>query len=142
VILGIGLDVVNIDRFEILSRWSPRLSEQFQSKEINISSFAGEFAAREALIKAINQVSINSKLFNWADLSSYDLMRSVTMVDSHSGSPEFVFIDPYKYVFRDFIFILSISHDPPIAGAVVVAIHQSFNASENREEQGEGGNLF
>jgi len=134
VILGIGFDVVNIDRFEILSSWSPRLTEQFQSNENNISSLAGEFAAREALIKAINQVSVNSKLFNWADLSSHDLMRSVTIVDSHSGSPEFVFIDPYKYIFRDFNFMLSISHDPPIAGAVVVAILQSFNASGNREE--------
>ena len=134
MILGIGFDVVNIDRFEILSSWSPRLTEQFQSNENNISSLAGEFAAREALIKAINQVSVNSKLFNWADLSSHDLMRSVTIVDSHSGSPEFVFIDPYKYIFRDFNFMLSISHDPPIAGAVVVAILQSFNASGNREE--------
>ena len=133
MILGIGFDVVNIDRFEILSSWSPRLTEQFRSKANDISSFAGEFAAREALIKAINQVSVNSKLFNWADLSSYDLLRSVSMVDSHSGSPEFVFIDPYKYIFRDFNFMLSISHDPPIAGAVVVVTLQSFNTSGNRE---------
>ena len=78
--------------------------------------------------------NLPSKLFNWAELSSHDLMRSVTIVDSHSGSPEFVFIDPYKYIFREFNFMLSISHDPPIAGAVVVAILQSFNASGNREE--------
>jgi phosphopantetheine--protein transferase-like protein len=132
VILGIGFDVVNIDRFELLSKWSPRISEQYNSEEKNIISIAGEFAAREALIKAINQVSANSNLFALSDFSTLNLMSSITLINSSSGSPEFVFIDPYKYIFKDLNFMLSISHDPPIAGAVVVAVLQSFSGSESR----------
>lgn len=131
MIVAVGLDIVNVQRFEILSKWSPRLTKQFQSKETNISSLAGEFAAREALIKTINQLRSHPKLLNLADSSSFDVMRSVSVVLHHSGIPQLVFVDPYKYIFRDFHFILSISHDPPVAAAVVIAVSQTFNESKS-----------
>ena len=127
MIFGIGFDIVNINRFEVLSDWSPRLTTQYLIENKNINSLAGEFAAREALIKAINQVCANSMLFIGKDISNYELLRAVTLIDSPSGSREFLFNDPYKQLFRDFSFMLSISHDPPIAGAVVVAILNTCN---------------
>ena len=131
MIVAVGLDIVNVQRFEILSGWSPRLIEQFQSKETKITSLAGEFAARAALIKTMNQLRSHPKLFNLADSSTCDVMRSVSVVHHDSGIPQLVFLDPYKNIFRDFHFMLSISHDPPVAAAVVVAVSQNFNEGKS-----------
>jgi len=64
VILGVGIDLVDVDRMErtLRSRWAARfISRVFSEEEISVSensprpgqSYAARFAAKEALVKAL-----------------------------------------------------------------------------------------
>ncbi|MCB4208249.1 holo-ACP synthase [Arthrobacter sp. UM1] len=57
MIVGIGIDVVNIERFEELSARTPGLLERFlapeESRDLPVRSLAARFAAKEALAKAL-----------------------------------------------------------------------------------------
>jgi holo-[acyl-carrier protein] synthase len=67
VILGIGVDVVDIDRFaRSLERTPPLRERLFAAGErgLPLSSLAARFAAKEALIKA----SGDSTGFTWQDM--------------------------------------------------------------------------
>jgi holo-[acyl-carrier protein] synthase len=67
VILGIGVDVVDIERFgRSLERTPPLRDRLFASSErgLPLSSLAARFAAKEALIKA----SGDSTGFSWHDM--------------------------------------------------------------------------
>ncbi len=57
-IVGIGVDVVDLARFERALDRTPRLRERLftaQERERPLRSLAGRFAAKEALLKALGQ---------------------------------------------------------------------------------------
>nr|WP_268866081.1 holo-ACP synthase [Microbacterium sp. ZXX196] len=56
VIVGIGVDMVDIERFEAQITHSPRLMERLftpHERELPLRSLAARYAAKEALIKAL-----------------------------------------------------------------------------------------
>ncbi|WP_111467032.1 holo-ACP synthase [Microbacterium suaedae] len=56
MIIGIGVDMVDIDRFEGQIAHSPRLMERLftaHERELPLRSLAARYAAKEALIKAL-----------------------------------------------------------------------------------------
>lgn len=119
MIVGIGVDVVDIARFERALSRTPRLcdrlfaaGEQAQGERmLPLRSLAGRFAAKEALIKALG----DSTGVQWHDI------RVVT--DSH-GNPSFELLGAVKAIVagRGISAVhLSMSHDAGIAVAYVLA---------------------
>jgi holo-[acyl-carrier protein] synthase len=119
VIVGIGVDLVDIARFERGLVRTPALksrlfaeSEQLKDgKPMPLRSLAGRFAAKEALIKALG----DSTGVQWHD------MRIVS--DEH-GNPGFELRDSTRAIAdsRGITAIhLSMSHDAGLAIAYVVA---------------------
>jgi holo-[acyl-carrier protein] synthase len=119
VIIGIGVDVVDIARFERALVRTPTLKTRLfaESEQLKdgiprpLRSLAGRFAAKEALIKALG----DSTGVQWHDMQvqSDDL-----------GNPSFLLRDSTRAIAeRKGIssFHLSMSHDAGIAIAYVIA---------------------
>ncbi|WP_105566308.1 holo-ACP synthase [Microbacterium halophytorum] len=67
MIIGIGVDVVDVERFQHQIEASPRLAERLFSaheRELPLRSLAARYAAKEALIKALG----GSDGVNWQDI--------------------------------------------------------------------------
>lgn len=67
MIIGIGVDVVDIERFQNQMENSPRLAERLFSaheRELPLRSLAARYAAKEALIKALG----GSEGVQWRDI--------------------------------------------------------------------------
>ena len=106
-ILGVGVDIVDLERFEgLIGRWGKRfLDRLFTSRELEDAggrkrsgeSLAGIFAAKEALIKALG----GRWGLSWKDME---------VARSRRGRPV-VRLDPSKAPFRVGRIHLSISHD-------------------------------
>jgi holo-[acyl-carrier protein] synthase len=118
VIVGIGVDVVDIARFERAMSRTPRLrdrlftaSEQIlDGKPRPFRSLAGRFAAKEALIKALG----GSDGVQWHDLR---------VVNDEQGNPSFEVTGGAASVLESSGITavhLSMSHDAGIAIAYVV----------------------
>lgn len=110
-ITGIGIDVVDIQRFqESLDRTAALRNRLFTSNEakLKISSLAARFAAKEALAKALNA---KTATFNW---------QEVEILNEESGKPLFVFTGALGDKLRNSIVHLSLSHDAGIASAMVI----------------------
>ncbi len=110
MIEGIGIDVVDIERFSQSLNRTPGLSARLFTKgesSLPISSQAARFAAKEALAKALNA----GKGLPWLDAE---------VINLESGKPEFLF----RGVIADLVdganVHLSVSHDAGIASAVVI----------------------
>ena len=109
MIIGVGVDLVEISRFKEL-----RLNVNFitrifghTEKNLEVQSLAGRFAAREALYKAIP----NKTLFN---------LRDIEIINRIDGKPEFVFDnDLLKFFILNGVY-LTISHSSEHAIAMVV----------------------
>ena len=119
MIIGIGVDVVDIARFERALVRTPTLlnrlfaeSEQVKNGEtMPLRSLAGRFAAKEALIKALG----DSTGVQWHDMR---------VVNDALGNPGFELQDSTQAIAnaRGITSIhLSMSHDAGIAIAYVVA---------------------
>jgi holo-[acyl-carrier protein] synthase len=119
VIVGIGVDVVDLARFErALSRTPALTSRLFADAELTsgdrvlpLRSLAGRFAAKEALIKALG----DSTGIRWHHMQ--------VVSDTH-GDPSFRLTDAAAHVAeaRGVTAVhLSMSHDAGIAVAYVVA---------------------
>lgn len=118
MILGIGVDLVDLARFERAASRTPRLlprlfaaSELGAERTPSLRSLAGRFAAKEALIKALGE----STEVRWHD------MRIVA--DAH-GNPSFDLAGGVAALAaaRGITAIhLSMSHDAGLAIAYVVA---------------------
>lgn len=119
MIIGIGVDVVDIARFErALVRTPTLLSRLFAESEqlkdgqpMPLRSLAGRFAAKEALIKALG----DSTGVQWHDMR---------VVNDALGNPGFELQDSTRAIAdaRGITSIhLSMSHDAGIAIAYVVA---------------------
>jgi holo-[acyl-carrier protein] synthase len=114
VIIGVGIDVVDIDRFGQTLARTPRLvARLFTAGEADLplQSLAARFAAKEALAKALGAPAGLS----WQD---------VTVVSSAQGGPR---LDVHGSVLAHVHALgisslhLSMSHDAGIASAVVIA---------------------
>jgi holo-[acyl-carrier protein] synthase len=113
MILGIGVDVVDLTRFERAATRTPGLLVRLftpAERTLPLHSLAGRFAAKEALIKAIG----DSTGVRWHDME---------VVSDELGNPSFVLHGAVASIVtnRGALRIhLSMSHDAGIAIAYVV----------------------
>jgi holo-[acyl-carrier protein] synthase len=113
MIYGVGIDVVDIDRFKRSLERTPGLeSKLFTEAERvkSIQSLAARFAAKEALVKALN--AENGILWHEAEV-----------VNLVSGKPAFIFYGAVADLVDGANVHLSISHDAGIATAMVIVEH-------------------
>ena len=120
MIVGIGVDLVDVARFEHRLATTPRLldrlfaeSEQVKNGEpMPLRSLAGRFAAKEALVKALGDSG--GVPWRWSDLR---------VVSDESGNPGFELVGTTGQI-ADAQGIrtihLSMSHDAGLAIAYVV----------------------
>jgi holo-[acyl-carrier protein] synthase len=109
MIHGIGIDVVDIKRFqESVERTPTLLTRLFTDSEnkLPMGSVAARFAAKEALTKAMN-----IKTLNWKDIE---------VSNEESGKPFFIFHGGVKEQLVDKKVHLTLSHDAGIASAMVI----------------------
>jgi holo-[acyl-carrier protein] synthase len=107
---GIGIDVVDIERFKSSLDRTPGLVEKlFTENERTkpISSLAARFAAKEALAKALSV----GKGLPWHDAEILNL---------ESGKPVFHFRGEIAEIIDGADVHLSLSHDAGIASAMVI----------------------
>jgi holo-[acyl-carrier protein] synthase len=119
VIVGIGVDLVDVPRFERAASRTPRLLDRLfaeseqrpDDRTLPLRSLAARFAAKEALIKAIG----DSEGVRWHDIRivsndlrnpSFELANRVAEVAAERGITTFH---------------LSMSHDADLAIAYVIA---------------------
>jgi len=110
MIFGIGIDVVDIARFEESLVRTPTLKERlFKASELDrpIHSLAARFAAKEAIAKAMD----SKENFHWQD---------VEIINMASGKPTFQLTGETADFLRGKKVHLTLSHDAGIASAMVV----------------------
>lgn len=113
MIHGVGIDVVDIDRFKQTLERTPGLELKLftEAERIkSIQSLAARFAAKEALVKAIN--AENGILWHEAEV-----------VNLEGGKPTFVFYGAVAELVVGANVHLSISHEAGIATAIVIVEH-------------------
>lgn len=107
---GIGIDVVDIERFKSSLDRTPGLLEKLftQGERTKpIASLAARFAAKEALAKAINA----GKGLAWHDAE---------VINLENGKPAFLFRGEIADLIDGADVHLSLSHDAGIASAMVI----------------------
>ena len=107
---GIGIDVVDIERFKASLDRTPGLREKLftQAESVKpIASLAARFAAKEALAKALNA----GKGLAW---------HEAEVINLESGKPAFLFRGEIADLVDGADVHLSLSHDAGIASAMVV----------------------
>ena len=114
MIHGVGIDVVDINRFKQTLERTPGLvlklfTEAERTKSIH--SLAARFAAKEALIKALNA----EKGISW---------HEAEVVNSEGGKPTFLFYGAVAVLVGGADVHLSISHDAGMAAAIVIVEHK------------------
>lgn len=110
MIFGIGIDVVNISRFEESLVRTPSLRERlFKQSELErpINSLAARFAAKEAIAKAMD----SKENFHWQD---------VEIINLASGKPTFLLTGSTAQYLDGKRIHLTLSHDAGVASAMVV----------------------
>lgn len=110
MIQGVGIDVVDIERFAESLERTPGLLERIftpQERELPLASLAARFAAKEALVKALGA----PMGLHWHDA---EVIKSV------GGAPSFLFRDSVAQVVNGARVHLSLSHDAGIASAIVI----------------------
>jgi holo-[acyl-carrier protein] synthase len=113
VIVGIGVDVVDLARFERAVDRTPGLRDRLfaeSERRLPLRSLAGRFAAKEALMKALG----SAEGLVWVDIA----------VESGDGPPRFVLSGSTQRAVAARgidVLHLSMSHDAGVAIAYVVA---------------------
>lgn len=113
MILGVGIDVVDVGRFEEALERTPTLRERLfteQERERPLTSLAARFAAKEALAKALGAPTGMA----WHDAE---------IRNEHSGNPQFELRGSVLTKANDMGVVhvhVSLSHDAGIASAMVV----------------------
>ena len=113
MILGIGVDVVDIGRFGRSLERAPALRERLfapSERALPLSSLAARFAAKEGLIKAVG----DSDGLSW---------QEVVVANDAAGKPSFVLSGGAERRLQELGAVrthLSLSHDAGIASAFVV----------------------
>jgi holo-[acyl-carrier protein] synthase len=114
MILGVGIDVVEIIRFEAALTRTPALANRLfteRERNLNISSLAGRFAAKEALAKALG----GPRGLLWTDaeiITAADGRPSLHVTGTVASAAARVGVRHWH---------LSITHDGGLASAVVIA---------------------
>jgi len=114
VIVGLGVDVVDLARFERAVARTPRLRERLfaeSERTLPLRSLAARFAAKEALVKSLG----DAEDVHWVDMA---------IAADATGNPAFVIQGPLAALLeRRGIHALhvSMSHDAGVAVATVVA---------------------
>jgi holo-[acyl-carrier protein] synthase len=114
MIIGVGVDLVDINRFEASLEKTPGLKEKIFhecERDVPVRTLAGRFAAKEALVKAFG----GSLGMHWHDVR--------VSKDEH-GKPQISLYDRTASLANDKGIAklhLSISHDGGMATAFVVA---------------------
>jgi holo-[acyl-carrier protein] synthase len=113
MIIGVGIDVVDVARFMDTLERTPRLREKLftpAERDLAPSSLAARFAAKEALIKAFG----TSAGLSWQELEVVaDDQRAPSLI-LHAGAQRVADERGVSAVH------LSLSHDGPIATAFVI----------------------
>lgn len=107
---GIGIDVVDIERFKTSLERTPGLREKLFTPNERIkpvASLAARFAAKEALAKALS----TRKALAWHD---------VEVLNLENGKPVFLFRGALADLIDGADVHLSLSHDAGIASAMVI----------------------
>ena len=107
---GVGIDVVDIERFQESLERTPGLKDRLFTegeKSKGIASLAARFAAKEALAKALH---VPAGL-NWQDCE---------VINLENGRPVFLFHNQIAELIDGADVHLSLSHDAGIASAMVV----------------------
>ncbi len=109
MIIGIGIDIVDLPRFKKIASKQEFRERCFSIKEndLKIDSLAGRFAAKEAFFKALDV----QELFSWSD---------VEVISELNGSPTFNFKNRLADYAKDKKIHLSISHSNDSSIAVVI----------------------
>lgn len=110
MIHGVGIDVVNIDRFKQSLERTPGLKTKLfteAERTKSIESLAARFAAKEALVKALN--AMNGIFWQEAEV-----------LNMESGKPTFTFCGSVADLVDGANVHLSISHDTGVATALVI----------------------
>jgi holo-[acyl-carrier protein] synthase len=113
MIHGVGIDVVDIDRFKQTLERTPGLELKLftEAERIkSIQSLAARFAAKEALVKALN--AVNGILWHEAEVANLE-----------GGKPTFIFYGAVAELVVGANVHLSISHEAGIATAIVIVEH-------------------
>ena len=119
MIVGIGVDVVDLARFERALQRTPSLKDRLfapseqtvDGRDLPLRSLAGRFAAKEALIKALG----DSTGVQWHDMR---------IVNNALGNPDFELQDSTRRIAEARginALHLSMSHDAGLAIAYVIA---------------------
>lgn len=107
---GIGIDVVDIERFRQSLERTPGLRNKLfteSERVLNPSSLAARFAAKEALYKALSP----TQGLQWHDAE---------VINHPNGRPDFLFRGGIAELIDGASVHLSLSHDAGIASAMVV----------------------
>jgi len=109
MIIGIGIDIVDLPRFKLIGREQKFLNKYFSKNELDlkIESLAGRFAAKEAFFKALG----DQKIFDLADIE---------VITQPNGAPKFNFSNELAKYTGNKTIHLSISHSGDSAIAFVV----------------------
>jgi holo-[acyl-carrier protein] synthase len=120
-IQGLGTDIIEIERIKVaLEKHEDRfLATVFTPKEISYCSqyaypaphYAGRFAAKEAVLKAIG-TGITSEI-GWLDIE---------ILNNSAGRPIVELSERVRKKFPDLIFHLSISHSKEFATATAIGV--------------------
>lgn len=114
MIVGVGVDIVDLERFSRSLERTPKLLERLftpEERKLAVTSLAGRFAAKEALVKAFG----GSGDMTWQDME---------VVTNDLGAPSFSLTGPAQVMAtaRGIAEVhLSISHEANAAVAFVVA---------------------
>ena len=128
MIVGIGVDLVDISRFERTLERTPRLLERLFSpaeRELKPRSLAARYAAKEALIKALG----GSDGVHWTEIE---------VASEESGRPVFVLTGSTAEVLAQrgiTMMHLSMSHDAHLATAFVIAESVPVAGSAQRDAE-------
>ncbi|WP_081747683.1 holo-ACP synthase [Arthrobacter sp. Br18] len=136
MIIGIGMDVVDIERFRLQLQRTPGLVTRLfvpAERELTIRSLAARFAAKEAVAKALGApVGMNWQdcciAVDAAGVPSVEVCRTVAAAAARLGITEWH---------------LSLSHDGGLATAMVVAegtpVSQATAENSNPADDRAGG---
>ena len=114
MIIGTGIDLVDIPRFERTMTRTPRLKERLfapSERDLRLPSLAARYAAKEALIKALG----GSDGVHWTEIE---------IASEASGRPHFVLSGSTAAVVEERGIVtlhLTLTHDAGLAAAFVVA---------------------
>lgn len=111
---GVGIDVVDIARFQESLERTPGLKDRLFTegeRTKGLASLAARFAAKEALAKALKVPTGLTNGLSWHDCE---------VVNLESGQPVFLFRNQIAELIDGANVHLSLSHDAGIASAMVV----------------------